>query len=184
MPESETPEHAPNNAQLEDRMKRQALSRRNFLRAAAGSALIAAPVMASAPRAIAAEGGVLGANDRLRFAIIGVGGDACGRGTDHLVHLTQLSKDPKWNVRVDLVCDIYDRHLERAARLANLARTDTKCEGVKEWEKVAERKDIDCVVIATPDHWHAPMAIGCMKAGKDVYLEKPMTLTIPEARDV
>ena len=157
-------------------MDAQSVSRRDFLCAAAGAgaAAIAAPAI----------GNVLGANDRLRFASIGVGGNACGRGTDHLNHLMEMSKDPRWNLRVDLVCDIYDKHLENSLRLANRDRAEGKCEGVKEWEKVVESKDIDCVVIATPDHWHAPMAIACMRSGKDVYLEKPMTLTIPEARDV
>jgi predicted dehydrogenase len=151
-------------------------SRRSFLRAAAGigAAAVAAPATASA----------LGAADKLRFALIGVGGNACGRGTDHLNHLMEMSRDPRWNLEVALVCDIYDKHLANALRLANRDRAETKCEGVKEWEKVVERKDIDCVVIAVPDHWHAPMALACMKAGKDVYLEKPMTLTIPQARDV
>jgi predicted dehydrogenase len=157
-------------------MSHENLSRRHFLKAAAGAgaAAIAAPSIASA----------LGANEKLRFALIGVGGDACGRGTDHLNHLMQLSRDPKWNLEVGMVCDIYDRHLANALRLASRDRPSGSVEAVKEWEKVVEKKDIDCVVIAVPDHWHAPMAIGCMKGGKDVYLEKPMTHTIPEARDV
>jgi len=144
-------------------------TRRDFLRAAAGVGAVAI--------ASQAAGRVLGANDRLRFAIIGVGGSNCGRGTDHLRALMEKSKDAKSNVEVALVCDIYDKHLENAKRLG-------KCDGIREWEKVMERKDIDCVVIAVPDHWHAPMAIAALKSGKDVYLEKPMTLTIEEAREV
>ena len=131
-----------------------------------------APAVAASP-----TGKIPGANDRLRFAIIGVGGNACGRGTDHLQNIMGKSKDAAMNVEMALVCDIYDKHLDSAKRLGN-------CAGVREWERVIEDKNVDCVVIATPDHWHAPMAIAAMKAGKDVYLEKPMTLTIEEARDV
>ncbi len=157
-------------------MTSTSFTRRAFLHAAAGlgAAAVTAPAIAARP----------GSEGKLRFALIGVGGDACGRGTDHLNNLMEKSRDPKWDLEVSLVCDIYDKHLANALRLADRDREGTKCEGVKEWEKVAEAKDIDCVVIATPDHWHAPMAIACMKAGKDVYLEKPMTLTIPQARDV
>src|SRR5688572_29087408 len=96
-------------------------TRRDFLRAAAG---VGAAAIASQ-----ASGAVLGANERLRFAIIGVGGSNCGRGTDHLRVLAEKSQDGKSNVEVSLVCDIYERHLENAKRLG-------KCEGVKEWEKV------------------------------------------------
>jgi predicted dehydrogenase len=145
-------------------------TRRDFLRTAAavGAAAMAAPSIGRARET----------GERLRFALIGVGGSNCGRGTDHLRNLMEKSKDPKWNLEVSLVCDIYDRHLENAKKLGG------GCPGVKEWERVIDNKDIDCVVIAVPDHWHAPMAIAALKAGKDVYLEKPMTLTIPEAREV
>ncbi len=151
-------------------MARIDLTRRRFLRTAAGigASALAAPAI----------GASVGANGRLRFAIIGVGGSNCGRGTDHLRQLMEMSKDSNRNLQVTLVCDIYERHLENARRLGG------GCAGVKEWERVVEDKNIDCVVIATPDHWHAPMAIGAMRAGKDVYLEKPMTLTIPEAKEV
>ena len=56
------------------------------------------------------------------------------------------------------------------------------CTGYKEFQELLARKDIDAVVIAVPDHWHAFIAIAACKAGKDVYCEKPLSLTIHEAR--
>jgi predicted dehydrogenase len=77
--------------------------------------------------------------------------------------------------RVAVVCDLYDGHFRRAQEIQpNTATT-------REYREVITRKDLDAVVIATSDHWHAPIAIAAMRAGKDVYCEKPMTHTIPEA---
>ena len=114
---------------------------------------------------------VLGANDRVNFGVIGTGG--MGRG--HLRNLMDNAGD--WNIRVPVVCDVYQRRLNQAKAMCN-------GEGVTDYRKVLDRKDIDAVLIATPDHWHAKMAIEAMESGKHVYLEKPMTLTIQQALDV
>ncbi len=74
-----------------------------------------------------------------------------------------------------VVCDLYDGHFRRAQEIQ--ANTPT----TREYREVLDRKDIDAVFIATSDHWHAPIAIAAMRAGKDVYCEKPMTHTIPQA---
>jgi predicted dehydrogenase len=80
--------------------------------------------------------------------------------------------------KVAMVCDLYDGHLRRAQEIqANTPVT-------KDYLQVVSRKDIDAVVIATSDHWHAPVAVAAMKAGKDVYCEKPMAHTIPEALEM
>jgi predicted dehydrogenase len=76
--------------------------------------------------------------------------------------------------KVAVVCDLYDGHFRRAQEIQ--ANTPT----TREHRDVLSRKDIQAVVIATADHWHAPIAIEAMKAGKDVYCEKPMTHTISE----
>jgi len=73
-------------------------------------------------------------------------------------------------VRIAAVCDIYDAHLERAKKLA-----DPQAHATKHYREVLDRKDIDAVLIGSPDHWHVPMAVDACNAGKDVYVEKPLT---------
>jgi predicted dehydrogenase len=122
----------------------------------------------------AAAARVPGANDRINLGFIGVG----GRGGGHLRALTAQSEQ-KADVQVLAVCDVYARHRDKARQTAHLESKDV----YNDYRELLARSDIDAVVISTPDHWHAPMAIDAMAAGKDVYLEKPMTLTIDEARE-
>ena len=145
-------------------------SRRLFLtKAAAGLAAV------SKLRAGATPARVVGANDRIRIGMIGVGGK--GRG-----HQRQLAAriEEKGDIEVVAVSDIYSKRLAEAAERASLEKKDQH----HDYRELLARPDIDAVWIATPDHWHAPMAIDAMRAGKDVYLEKPMTLEIGEAREL
>jgi len=138
-------------------------SRRGFLQGsvAAGAAL-------AGLRAAAASSKVLGANDRIHFGVIGVG----GMGTGHVHDLVNRAEAD--NVRCIAVCDVYQRRLLAAQAL---------CQGqaYTDYRKLLDNPDIDAVIIATPDHWHAKQAIDAMEAGKQVYLQKPMTLTIEQA---
>lgn len=148
----------------------RSLTRRRFLRAAS----LGAGAVAAAPglRGAGSGSGAIG------FAVIGCGGEHCGRGTDHLRDLLRREASGGSEVRVVGVCDVFARHLAQAGALAPKAQPE------RDYRRILDRKDVDAVVIATPDHWHAKMAIDALEAGKDVYLEKPMTLTIEEARDV
>ena len=141
-------------------MNPSTLVRRSFI----GSA-----VAASAVR-------VVGANDRIRVGIIGVG----NIGTRHLQRrlLPMMRRDGI--VDVVAASDIYDRAKFRAKELIGLADRDVH----HAYEDLLARDDVDAVVICTPDHLHAAMAIDAMRAGKDVYLEKPMSRTIPEAKAI
>jgi len=95
----------------------------------------------------------------------------------HIPKLMELSADPKVNIELAAVCDIYEPRKQRA-------KEKTGAELFHDYRKMLDRRDIDGVVIVTPDHWHAKMAIDAMEAGKDVHVEKPMTLHWEEAKQV
>lgn len=155
---------------MEDRQSK-GMSRRDFIRAAGATAAgVMAGSLIGAGEAMAAPN-VIGANDRINIGIIGVG----GMGSGHLNTLKSMEADH--NIKVVGVCDVWDKRLERARNALNLPHTYT----YKDWRKLLERNDIDEVVIATPDHWHSPIAIAAMESGKHVYVEKPMTHTFEEA---
>jgi predicted dehydrogenase len=102
-----------------------------------------------------------GANDTIEIGAIGTGG-RCRR-------LMQTLKELP-NVRLSAVCDIFDGHVESAQKIADPAAFATK-----RYAELLERGDLDAVVIGSPDHWHVPMTIDSVRAGKDVYVEKPLT---------
>ncbi len=116
---------------------------------------------------------VLGANDRIHVGVIGVG----GRGT-HLLTLALRRAEEKNDVEVQAVCDVYQHQLTQAAEKAGGAKQYTL------HQELLDRPDIDAVIIATPDHWHAPITLLALDKGIDVYCEKPMTHTIEEAKQV
>jgi len=112
---------------------------------------------------------VLGANDRLGLGVIGCGGR--GRG-DMRIFMKQTG------VQVVAVCDVYGEMVDGAQQMAPGARAFT------DHRKLLELKEVDVVLIATPDHWHAQTAIDALNAGKDVYVEKPLTLRIEEGPEI
>ncbi len=111
-------------------------------------------------------GNVKGANDRVSAAFIGMG--RMGRANLGVA----MKQD---NLEVAAVCDVYKPHLEQA-----VAMTDGKAKGIKDFREILADKSIDAVCIATPDHWHPYMTVEACKAGKDVYVEKPICVTIDE----
>lgn len=114
---------------------------------------------------------VKGANDRLRIGVIGCGGMA----TSHMQSLVPM-KDSA-NCEIAAVCDIYDKRLDKAAEL-------TGGKPVKDYRQVLDNKDIDYVLIATPEHWHYQMTMDAAAAGKHIYCEKPMTHTVEQSKKV
>jgi predicted dehydrogenase len=131
-------------------------TRREFLKeVAVGSA-----VMAVGARSYAR---IMGANDRVNFAVIGLHGRA-------YAHMEAIRKSP--DAAITYVCDVDRRELEKfsAAVKEKFNRSPIR---EKDFRKALESRDVDAITIATPEHWHAPMAIMGLQAGKHVYVEKP-----------
>jgi predicted dehydrogenase len=143
-------------------MKTANTSRRTFLKT---STFATAGALAFSRSSYAS---ILGANDRIRFGVIGCG----GMGTGHLGSLVKRSDAD--NIKVLAVSDVYQRRLTRAKGIC-------QGNGYLDYRKLLERTDLDAVLIATPDHWHAKISIDAMDAGKHVYVEKPMTHTVEQA---
>jgi len=139
-------------------------SRRRFVKAAGiGVAASSLPAWAR----------VIGANDRLNVAMIGLG----GRGST-LFDLVLEHRTNKRDVEIIALCDVYQKRLNAASQKVPTAKVYTH------HQELLQRSDIDAVFIATPDQWHAPITIAAMESGKDVYVEKPMTHTLEEAKVV
>src|SRR5215212_4988200 len=137
------------------------VSRREFLGASAAAVLTTARSYSE----------IKGANERLRVGVIGCGSQA-------LRHMRALkSNKDNDNVETIAVCDIYDKRLDKAAEL-----TDGK--PYKSYHELLANKDIDYVLVATPEHWHAQMVLDVADAGKHIYCEKPMTRTVEQAKRV
>ncbi|MGH9663206.1 MAG: Gfo/Idh/MocA family protein, partial [Bryobacteraceae bacterium] len=111
---------------------------------------------------------VMGANGRIRMGVVGCG----GRGHEDL---RTFLKQP--DVEPVAICDVYDKFRERG-----VAMTEGRAKGLKDFRKLLEQKDIDAVLVATPDHWHALVTVAACEAGKDVYCEKPLALSVGEGR--
>lgn len=150
-------------------MKDRSLTRRGFLRKtsvlAATSPLWGGLTVPFAARAAAPS-------EKVRVGLIGCGG--MGRGDLSTFFLSPETECP-------IVCDIDDSHLAAGIELVQSAR-GRKPDTTKDFRRVLERKDVDVILVATPDHWHAlPTVYGC-QAGKDVYVEKPLATSIAEGR--
>lgn len=146
------------------------VTRRDFIKTAG----VAAGAMAAFPAIIPST--VLGQeapSKVLTVACVGVGGMG-------LSHLTQLL-DRK-TARIVAVADVDAFHQKRAAGIINAKYGDTACKAFGDFREVTRAKDIDLITVATPDHWHALPAIDAIRNGKDVFVEKPLTLTVREGQ--
>ena len=139
------------------------MKRRQFIKRVVGTAAIASSKAFPAAK-------ILGANDRVNVALIGCG----GRGR----LLARLMREVP-NVEIAAVCDVYD-----AQAAAAKAWAGPRCRAYRDFRQLLEQKDVDAVLVATPDHWHAIPAVLACQAGKDVYVEKPLAHTIKEGRSI
>ncbi len=141
-------------------------SRRSFIKSAAAlTAATSLPKWFLDECSVAATPKPLGPNDKPGIALIGCGGRGRGDGAEAAKHGEMLA-----------ICDVDD------ANLAQAQKTWPGAKPYKDFRKVMERDDIHVIVTGTPDHWHTFVNIAALKAGKDVYSEKPLTLTIDEGK--
>jgi predicted dehydrogenase len=137
------------------------VSRRTFLKTTASTAAVAL-----------APGRVLGANDRIRLAAIGTG----GRARKSLIPIHKNQPDTEFVA----LCDVYEPNLLRTVSENELP----KAKQLRDYRALLDDKSIDAVVIGTPDHWHAQIVKDAVAAGKDVYVEKPVTHKLEEGADL
>ena len=155
-------------------MSEPSVNRRQFVKQATG----VGAALSMASRAVAARPGkaasarVIGANDRINIGVIGVG----GRGSYLAGEFAGIGVRNN-GCQIVAVCDVWQKRVTE-----NKAKHN--CDGYLDYREIVSRSDVDAVLIATPDHWHAKIALEAMDRGKDVYLEKPMCHTIEEAKQL
>jgi len=141
------------------------ITRRRFITGSA-MGLIGLPLLSSTFRNVAPS-------DRVRVAVIGLG----NQGRSHMNWFNALPE-----VEIAALCDVDKIRLEAAANQLRAVNPEARPDLYSDFRKILERKDIDAVTCATPDHWHALIAILAFQAGKDVYGEKPLTYSLAEGR--
>ncbi|MEO7141987.1 MAG: Gfo/Idh/MocA family oxidoreductase [Bryobacteraceae bacterium] len=154
--------------------EKQSFDRRDFLKGASGVGVtLGLAKSAFAGRGAKMSNRVIGANDRIQVGVVGVG----GRGSSDANSFERFGEQNNNACKIVAVCDVY-------AKRKRVAAERHKCEGYQDYRELLARNDIDAVVVATPDHWHAQVALDAMDRGKDVYCEKPMCHTNEQARQM
>ena len=151
------------------------ITRRSFVRnaAACGVGLMGFPYVL--PSSLLGVGGEVAPSNRITLGLIGTG----NINTHHReAFLAEM------DTRIVAVCDPVTARRESHRDCINQAYGDAACADYRDFRELLAREDVDAVCIGTPDHWHAAQAVASMQAGKDVYVEKPLTLTVAEGRRV
>ena len=139
------------------------LNRRNFVK----KTLVTGAAFSVVPRYVLGGTGYTPPSEKVRMAVIGT-----GNRMNILIKAFTIQDD----CSIAALCDVDNARLTKFA-----AEFTDKADTYEDYRRILERKDIDAVIVATPDHWHAPMTVDACEAGKDVYLEKPISNTIPAA---
>ncbi len=162
------------DAGTEEARMTKTISRRGLL---AGAAAMAAAPMVVPASALGRKQGTPAPSARITIGVIGVGYQARG-------HLNALVRND--DVKVLAVCDVDTTRRENAKKIVDdwysPDKTYKGCTAYVDFRELVARKDIDAILIGTPDHWHCATAVAAIESGKDVYCEKPLTLTIAEAK--
>ena len=151
------------------------MDRRDFLKRTGGLGAGAAIAGTAFPKTKnkTNPGRILGANDRINVAVIGCG----GRGSSDAHSFAKFAEANNNACQIVAVCDVYEKRKQLQAAKYN-------AKGTLDYREILAMPDVDAVIVATPDHWHAPIALEAMDGGKDVYLEKPMCHTIKETKQL
>ena len=152
-------------------MKTNSFTRRDFLRQTSGLALSAAVFPSLIPASALGKAGTVAPSNRVVVGCIGMGPQGQGDMGNFL-----NQKD----AQVVAVCDVRASHLEQARDRVNGQYQNQDCATYDDFRELVARKDIDACLIATPDHWHVLTALAAVRAGKDVYVEKPLGINLAE----
>jgi predicted dehydrogenase len=147
------------------------LNRRTFLRNAAGASLASAIFPHLLPASALGADGTVAPSNRIVVGCIGTGPQGTGD-----MHGFLAQKD----AHVAAVCDLKQEQLQQARDAVNKAYQNQDCAAYQDFRELLARKDIDACLVATPDHWHVLVSVAAVKAGKDVYMEKPMGCSLAE----
>lgn len=147
------------------------LSRRNFLKAAGATAVLPAIPAIAKPAAVGQSAASTAANSKINLGVIGMGWQGPGNTKGFLA-----SDD----CQVVAACDIDKNHLAAAAKMINDSYGTEDCKTYNDFRELIANPEIDAVMIAVPDHWHALVAIEAARNKKDIYCEKPLGKTIAE----
>jgi predicted dehydrogenase len=150
------------------------LSRRQFFLTAA-SAAGALGMPSVIPGSVLGADGQTPPSNKVTLGCIGVG----GMGT---YNMKSLAGQP--GCRVVAICDAMESRRQKAKDFVDATYGDTGCAMIADWRELIARKDIDAVMIATPDHWHSLIATAAAKAGKDIYCEKPMGVSLQDGQAI
>jgi len=164
-------------------MKARGINRRQFLREAAGASVVAVGFPYLAASSALGLAGAVAASNRIVMGAIGVG----GQGTRHVgggIWVQGGGFLSKPEVQFVAVCDVNANNRNRARDIVNKHYGNNDCAGYNDFRELVARQDINAVLVATPDHWHVLTSIAAVKAGMDVYCEKPLSLTIRQAREL
>lgn len=152
-------------------MEKNSITRRQFAARIAASAAGIATFGSTMGMSALSYSRIIGSNERMKIGVIGCGGMA----NRHMRALMEMKESD--NVEIASVCDVYMKRLDQAREL-------TGARAFRKYQDILKDKDIDYVLIATPEHWHYQMTLDAIDAGKHIYVEKPMTHTIEQARHI
>jgi len=151
------------------------INRRKFIKQSSGAVISALTFPSIVPSSVFGKSGQGVPSDRITVGCIGVG----GMGTGNLKGFLN-----KQEVKVLAVCDVDRQHREQAKSLVDQNYNNTDCATYNDFRELLARDDIDAIMTATPDHWHAVIATATAQAGKDIYAEKPLAFNISEGRAI